>query len=114
MINFIIAGDYKDKGLVYNGKQLALVTGFFKKIILDKNTLESYEVITEEHVKSATSGVARGLVGNALLGPVGMLAGVISAKNKKTYHVVLEFKDGKRSLVEIDKKIYMGLMKIMF
>lgn len=114
MINFIIAGDYKDKGLTYNGKQLALVTGFFKKIIIDKSTLENYEVITEEHVKSASSGVARGIVGGALLGPVGMLAGVMSAKNKKTYHIVLEFKDGKRSLVEVDKKIYTALMTIMF
>lgn len=114
MKNFVIAGDYKDKGLVYSGNKLALVTGFFKKIIINKDTLESYEVITEEHVKSATSGAARGLVGGALLGPVGMLAGVMSAKNKKTYHVVLEFKDGKRSLVEVDKKIYNALMTIMF
>lgn len=114
MKNVVVAGDYKGKTLIYTANTLALVTGFFKKIIIDKNTLENYEVITEDHVKSATSGAARGLVGGALLGPVGMLAGAMSAKNKGTYHVVLEFKDGKRSLVEVDKKVYTGLMTIMF
>lgn len=114
MKNFVIAGDYKGKGLMYTANKLILATGFFQKIIIDKTTLESYEVLTEEHVKSATSGVARGLVGGALLGPVGMLAGVISAKKKGIYHIVLEFKDGKRSLVEVDKKIYTELMKLMF
>lgn len=114
MKNFVIAGDYKGKGLMYTANKLILATGFFQKIIIDKTTLESYEVLTEEHVKSATSGVARGLVGGALLGPVGMLAGVISAKKKGTYHIVLEFKDGKRSLAEVDKKIYIELMKLMF
>lgn len=114
MANTIIAGDYKGKTLVYGANKVLLVLGFFNKIDINKDTIESYEVITEEHVKSATSGAARGLVGGALLGPVGMLAGVISAKNKKTYHVVLEFKDGKRSLVEIDNKVYMELMKVMF
>lgn len=114
MVNFIIAGDYKGKALACGPNKVILSLGFFKNININKETLESYELITEEHVKSATSGATRGLVGGALLGPVGMLAGVISAKNKKTYHVVLEFKDGKRSLAEINNKLYTELMKIMF
>lgn len=48
-------------------------------------TIESYELITDEHRKSAKSGIARGLVGGALLGPVGMLAGGMSAKSKGIY-----------------------------
>jgi hypothetical protein len=46
--------------------------------------VKSYELITDEHRKSAASGVARGIVGGALLGPVGMLAGGYLLKAKES------------------------------
>lgn len=81
---------------------------------VNKNTVVSYEQLTDEHRKSAASGVARGLIGGALLGPVGMLAGGLSAKNKSIYQVAIEFKDGKKSLVEVDDKIYKAIVKSCF
>lgn len=57
--------------------------------------------------------MTRGLVGGALLGPVGLLAG-LSAKNKGTHTLVIEFKDGKKSLIEVNEKIYKLLMQKMF
>jgi hypothetical protein len=77
-------------------------------------TVESYELITDEHRKSAKSGIARGLVGGALLGPVGMLAGGMSAKSKGIYQVAIQFKDGKRSLLEVDDKIYKAIIQACF
>lgn len=78
--NKVIAGDYI-------GKSIMLVTGipniyltFLKRFPIDKTTIEEYEVVTDEHMKSAASGVARGIVGGVLLGPVGMLAGIIGQK----------------------------------
>ncbi len=82
-------------------------------IFINKDTVESYELITDEHRKSASSGVARGLVGGALLGPVGLLAG-LSAKNKGIYQVAIAFKNGRQSLVEVDDKIYKSLIKVLF
>ena len=70
--------------------------------------------ITDEHRKSASSGVARGLVGGALLGPVGLLAGGLSAKSKGIYQIAILFKDEKRSLIEVDDKIYKTLIKVLF
>lgn len=70
-------------------------------------------MITDDQRKSAASGIARGAIGAALLGPVGLLAG-LSAKNKGTYNVAIKFKDGKNSLVEIDDKVYKTLVKVMF
>ena len=55
--------------------------------------MESYEVITEEHRKSAASGAARGLTGGALLGPAGILAGGLSAENKGTYQIAIQFEE---------------------
>lgn len=113
MSNKVIAGDYtgcrisSTFGIVY-------IQHGLKTIDLDQNNVESYEVITEEHRKSAKSGVARGLVGGALLGPVGMLAGGLSAKNKGKYQIAIQFKDGKRSLIEVDDKIYKNLIKSLF
>lgn len=116
--NVVVAGDYEGKNIMlqtsFTGKQKVLLyTSFTKSFELDKTTLKSYELVTEEHRKSAVSGVGRGLVGGFLLGPVGLLAG-LSAKNVGTHVVVLEFIDGKKSLVEINDKMYKVLMEKMF
>jgi len=85
-----------------------------KSIHLNKTIVDSYELITDEHRKSAKSGVARGLVDGALLEPVGMLAGGISAKSKDIYQIVIQFKEGKRSLIEVNDKIYKAIIKECF
>ncbi len=112
--NMVIAGDYEGKGVGVSVKGPFISIKLGKMLILDKSSLESYEVITEETQKSAASGVARGLVGGALLGPVGMLAGGLSAKNKKSVVMVLQFKDGKKSLVEVTDNVYKAIMQKMF
>ncbi len=114
MANKVIAGDYQGKVITYAAGDIIITTSLFKSVKLDKSTVQSYEVITEEHRKSAASGIARGLVGGALLGPVGMLAGGLSAKNKGTYQIAIQFKDGKKSLIEVDDKIYKTLIKKLF
>ena len=80
---------------------------------IDKLMARGYELVTEEMRKSATSGVARGAVGAVLLGPVGLLAG-LSAKNKGTYTLVVTWRDGEQSLMEVDEKIYKLIVKGMF
>ena len=72
-----------------------------------------YEIVNEESRKSASSAVGRGLVGGLLLGSVGLLAG-LSAKNKGIHTLAIQFKDGKKSLVEMDDKIYKELLKKLF
>lgn len=112
--NMVIAGDYEKKVVATTVQGIYIMTAFMKTLYLTKENVESYEVITDEHRKSAASGVARGLVGGVLLGPVGLLAGGLSAKNKGIYQVAIQFKDGKKSLIEIDDKIYKVLVKSCF
>lgn len=115
--NQVIAGDYIGKPILILGGQPQIVISSRKwaeNIFLDKTAISDYQVLTEDSKKSAASGVARGLVGGALLGPVGMLAGGLSAKNKGTITLAVEFKDGKKSLMEIDDKIYKAILKCMF
>lgn len=113
--NKVIAGDYNGKQVSGGGMIPAYVMlGMFKTLNLDNNNVDSYELITDEHRKSAKSGVARGLVGGALLGPVGALAGGLSAKSKGIYQIAVQFKDGKKSLLEVDDKIYKSIIKDCF
>ena len=70
-------------------------------------------MLTEEKVKSGTSAVFRGAVGAAVLGPVGLLAG-LSARNKGIYSVAILWKDGKKSLLEVDDRLYKLIVKNMF
>lgn len=111
--NKVIAGEYNGKPVVSSFGTVAISNGF-KPVAVNSSSVESYELITDEHRKSAASGVARGLVGGALLGPVGMLAGGLSAKSKGIYQVAIQFKDGKRSLLEVDDTIYKALIKSCF
>jgi hypothetical protein len=112
--NKVIAGEYEGKVVGCGGGTPFIQIGLFKTLEITSKTVDSYELITDEHRKSASSGVARGLVGGALLGPVGLLAGGLSAKSKGIYQVAVQFKDGNKSLIEIDDKTYKALIKKVF
>ena len=112
--NKVIAGDYEGKDIIAAGGKVQIVLGFFKTVDINSQTVEEYELMNDEHRKSAASGAARGLVGGALLGPVGMLAGGLSAKSNDIYQVAIQFKSGERSLLEIDGKRYNAIIKNCF
>jgi hypothetical protein len=111
--NKVIAGDYERKDISYGFGVVMIVTGFGKSVEINKDTVETYEVVDETSRKSAVSAVGRGLVGSLVLGPVGLLAG-LSAKSKGTHVMAIQFKDGKKSLLEINDKVYKALMKKLF
>ena len=113
--NSVIAGDYIGKGISVIGGIPNILNGFgvSNYVMIDKYAIDTYDVITEDITKSASSGIIRGAVGATLLGPVGLLAG-LSAKNKGTYTIAIKFKDGKNSLIEIDEKIYKAFGKACF
>lgn len=111
--NKVIAGDYNGKPVSYMLGLLSIQTGFTSLLELNKATVKTYELMDENSKKSAVSAVGRSLVGGFLLGPAGLFAGV-TAKSKGTHIVAIEFNNGKRSLLEIDDKIYKALMKKMF
>ena len=112
--NKVLAGDYEGKAVSLILGTPNILISFGKGLPIDKTTVDQYELITDEHRKSATSGVTRGIVGGVLLGPVGMLAGGLSAKSRGIYQVAIQFKDGKKSLIEIDDKIYKAVIKSCF
>lgn len=80
---------------------------------MDRSSIERYEILNDEHRKSATSAVGRELVGGALSGPVSLLAG-LSAKSKDIYLLAIYFKDGNKSLIEVDGKINKRIIENCF
>lgn len=64
-------------------------------------------------MKSGTSAILRGMAGVTLFGGVGILAG-LSAKHKGIYTIAIQWKDGKKSLIEIDDKLYKKFVAEMF
>jgi len=111
--NKVIAGDYQGNLITQAFGIVNITTGFLKSLVLDKTTIKEYEIIDEESRKSATSAVGRAFVGGVILGPIGWLAG-LSAKKKGTHTIAIEFLDGKKSLIEVDDKIYKALVAKMF
>lgn len=112
--NKVIEGYYIGCDIISSFGESYILTGFTKTLTLDKTTIESYEVVTGETKKSATSVATRALVGGLLFGGVGLLAGGLSAKNKTDYLIALNFKDGKRCLIDVDEKIYKNIVSKCF
>lgn len=115
--NKVISGDYLNYSIWISGNCLAMGTdnGWTQTMLhrIAKDTVSDYEVVTEDKMKSASSTILRAGAGALVLGPVGLLAGV-SGKNKGIYNVAIMFKNGKKSLVEIDEKLYKKLVQTMF
>ena len=120
--NRVIAGEYDGMAVKYAHSQVViprvpysttLELNAYNQLRLGKANVKQYEVITEETMKSGSSAILRGALGASVLGPLGLLAG-LSAKNKGIYTIAIEWKDGNKSLIEIDEKIYKELIRDLF
>lgn len=110
--NRVIEGEYKGKAVGYTSLRFYIMLGIFKSLDLNTDNVESYQLIDEQSFKAGVGESAlRGLVGGAVAGGAGALAGVMTAHENDIYVVLINFKDGKKSLIEIDGKYYNVLKK---
>ncbi|MCM1101852.1 MAG: hypothetical protein NC398_10765 [Acetatifactor muris] len=109
--NKVIAGDYTGQYVVKDLMAKGHINVAGKTVA--KWSVSGYDLITEEKVKSGSSAILRGMAGVVVLGSVGILAG-LSAKNRGINTVALAWLDGKKSLMEIDDKLYKMLVSSMF
>lgn len=113
--NTIISGDYKGKmiWITLKGKLYIETHGGFKKLYLNTDTIEKYELIDESHKNTVSKAVAGAAIGAAIFGPLGLLAGV-GEEHEDDYRVVLYFRDGKKCLAEIDESRYKALTTLFY
>lgn len=73
--------------------------------ILTNNNIALVELIDSDSDISAPNSAIRGFIGEMLLDPIGLL-GAATAKRNKRYILGIEFKDCKRSVIEVDEVIF--------
>jgi hypothetical protein len=76
--------------------------------------LDAVEVANEETVKKVGGTLGWGAAGAALLGPVGLLAGLMLGGRKKEVTVVAKFKDGRKMLATIDNGTFTDIQAALF
>jgi hypothetical protein len=102
----IHAGDFgKGTGVLYANNHFSLPGGNDVPACL----LTSVDVATEENVKKLGGAVGWGLAGGALLGPVGLLAGLLMGGKGKNIVFTVQFRDGRKMLVSGDSKAYTAI-----
>ena len=112
--NNVIAGDYCGQSVVVGyGKSFYFMKGL-SKMKFDKTYVDSYELIDNMNNMSAWSTFIRGYIGHLVFGFPGLAAGVVSSLNKMEYLFSISFRDGKKSLLSIDKNTYKYFLKILF
>lgn len=111
----IQAGDYKGDGSLLFG----ILTMKPKENMLGAETfsiseVESVDTATEESVKKLGGTVGWGVAGGALLGPVGLLAGLLLGGKKKEVTFVVKFKNGKKILATAGNDVYIKFQAASF
>lgn len=87
--------------------------GFFRET-LSLDTVESVEVASEEAVKRIGGTLGWGVAGAVLLGPVGLLAGLLAGGVGKDVTFVCKLKDGRKFLATAPSKMFVELQAAIF
>jgi hypothetical protein len=84
----------------------------FTQESIAKTEISQVEIATEESVKKIGGTVGWGLV--ALLGPAGLLAGLLMGGRAKKIVFIVKFKDGRKMLVSSDSKTFTAIQSAAF
>jgi hypothetical protein len=85
---------------------------FREKIPLTE--IQDLEVASEESGKRIGGAVGLGAVGGVLLGPVGLLAGLLAGGPGKDVTVICKLKDARNFMATAPSKVYRELKAMIF
>lgn len=110
------AGDFLKGDCQYSFGSLVLRTEEHKFMgeTISVTELEAVDIATEETVKKIGGTVGWGAAGAVILGPVGLLAGLLLGGKKKEVTFVAKFKDGRKLLATTDSKTFTKLQTAVF
>ncbi len=112
------AGAYKEgsplmmiKGHLY----LALSKSIFSRIQLLPldAALDRVELLDKESKTSLSSALGRGVIGSAVLGPVGMIAGAATAGKNVKVRWMAYFRNGKKILLESEPDVFQRILSVL-
>ena len=87
--------------------------GLFREKIRPSE-VQDLELATEESVKRLGGTVGWGAVSAALLGPVGLLAGLLAGGRGKNITFICTLKDGRRFMATAPSKVYKEIVASKF
>ncbi|MGY4677642.1 hypothetical protein ACWIT3_07915 [Pasteurella sp. P03HT] len=79
-----------------------------------KFQIETIELASEESAIRLGGAAGWGAVGGVLLGPVGLLAGLLLGGKGKDVTFIMVLKDGRKMLATTDSKTYTKMQSVMF
>lgn len=88
--------------------------GFSTGKTVPLSDLEQVDIASEESVKRVGGTVGWGVAGAVILGPVGLLAGLLGGGRGTDVTFVARFRDGKKMLASTDSKTYRKLAAAVF
>lgn len=113
----IHAGDFPKGDASMSFGQITLPwtpgSGFFGKN-LGLTELEEIDIANEESVKRIGGTIGWGAAGALVLGPVGLLAGLLLGGKKTEITFVAKFKGNRKMLGSTDSKTYKVMMAAVF
>ncbi len=114
----IHAGDFPKGDAAMHFNQIVLPwqpgDGFFGGKTIGLADLEEIDVASEESVKRIGGTIGWGAAGALVLGPVGLLAGLLLGGKKTEVTFVAKFKGEKKMLGSTDSKSYKTMMAAVF
>ncbi|MCE8020181.1 hypothetical protein HOP51_08640 [Halomonas sp. MCCC 1A11036] len=113
----IHAGDFgekKDAQFVAKTFLMPKPGAFWGQEKYDISQVEVLEQASEENVKRLGGTVGWGVAGAALLGPVGLLAGLLVGGRGKDVTFIVQFMDGKKALCTASSKVYTQILAARF
>ena len=112
----VLAGDFLEGDGQYSFGSLVLKTEKhpWAGEAIPSTQLDTVDIATEESVKKIGGTVGWGIAGAAILGPVGLLAGLLLGGKKKEVVFVAKFKDGRKLMASTDSKTFTKLQTAVF
>lgn len=110
------AGDFAkgDRHSLSFGNLAMYVEGRSSPVLVHLSSLEAVEIASEASVKRIGGTVGWGAAGAVLLGPAGMLAGLLLGGRAKEVTFVARFRDGTKFLGTTDSKTFTKLQAAAF
>lgn len=109
----ILAGDFQhDKSSQYTREKFYMKTkGKFFREKIPPSQIETLEQANEENVVSVGGAAGWGIAGSLLLGPAGLLAGLVLGGKGQNITFICKFKDGRKFLGTASAKTYNKIQK---
>jgi hypothetical protein len=112
----VLAGDFLVGDGTYGFGSLNLKTEAHSFIgeTLPISDIDSIDSATEENIKKLGGTVGWGAAGALLLGPAGLLAGLLLGGKKKEITFIAKFSDGRKLMASTDPKTFTKLQAAAF